>query len=134
MHRYGMITLAALALFATPLVAQTATFTLTSSDVAAGQMMSAPEVFNGMGCTGGNKSPALAWKGAPAATRSYAITIYDPDAPTGSGWWHWVVYNIPAKSTYLVTGAGVPTGTTMPPGAKQGNTDFGVPGYGGPCP
>src|SRR5262245_58210188 len=84
-------------------------FTLTSSDIPAGGKIPMAQVFNGMGCTGTNRSPALSWKGAPANTKSFALTMYDPDAPTGSGWWHWVVYNIPATTTSLATGAGDPT-------------------------
>ena len=109
-------------------------FAVTSSEVKPGQMMAAAQVFNGMSCTGGNTSPSLEWKGAPANAKSFAITMYDPDAPTGSGWWHWVVYNIPAGVTKLPAGAGSAGSSAMPTGAKQGNTDFGTPGYGGPCP
>lgn len=87
-----------------------------------------------MDCTGNNLSPALQWQGAPTATKSYAVTVYDPDAPTGSGWWHWVVYNIPGNVTRLAAGAGDPARNILPSGASQGNTDFGAPGYGGPCP
>jgi Raf kinase inhibitor-like YbhB/YbcL family protein len=108
-------------------------FTLSSTDVHAGQMMANAQVFKGMDCTGGNLSPAMQWKGAPSGTKSFALTIYDPDAPTGSGWWHWVVYNIPASAAKLAGGAGS-AGGTLPAGAVQGNTDFGVPGYGGACP
>src|SRR5690348_15980746 len=67
---------------------------LTSADVHQGKRIAAAQVFNGMGCTGNNVSPALSWNVAPAGTKSFALTVYDPDAPTGSGWWHWVVYNI----------------------------------------
>jgi Raf kinase inhibitor-like YbhB/YbcL family protein len=107
-------------------------FTLTSPDVKAGGTLADKQVFNGMGCTGANTSPALAWSNPPAGTKSFVVTVYDPDAPTGSGWWHWVVYNIPADAKELTAGAG--SGTGLPDGAVQGNTDFGKPGYGGACP
>jgi len=113
---------------------KTAKFTVTSPDVHPGRKIASAQVFNGMGCTGSNVSPALEWHGAPAKTKSYALTVYDPDAPTGSGWWHWVVYNIPGNVTKLAAGAGDPKKNLLPPGAAQGNTDFGSPGYGGPCP
>ncbi|HSP35182.1 MAG TPA: YbhB/YbcL family Raf kinase inhibitor-like protein [Thermoanaerobaculia bacterium] len=106
---------------------------VTSADVHEGGRIAAAYVFNGMGCTGTNLSPELQWSGTPAGTKSFAVTAYDPDAPTGSGWWHWVVYNIPANVTRLERGAGSANGN-LPAGATQGNTDFGQPGYGGPCP
>ena len=109
-------------------------FRVNSTDVHAGSKIGISHVFKGMDCTGNNLSPELSWQGAPAATKSYAVTIYDPDAPTGSGWWHWVVYNIPAGTTRLAAGAGDASKNLLPAGAVQGNTDFGVPGYGGPCP
>jgi len=117
---------------AAPLAAQG--FTLTSPDVRDGETLPKAQVYSGMGCGGGNVSPALSWSGAPAGTKSFAVTVYDPDAPTGSGWWHWVVYNLPATTTTLPAGAGDPAKNLMPPGAVQGNTDFGGPGYGGACP
>jgi Raf kinase inhibitor-like YbhB/YbcL family protein len=118
-----------------PVWAQTpATFTVTSSDVHQGKAISSLHVFNGMGCVGKNVSPALEWRGAPAGAKSFAVTVYDPDAPTGSGWWHWVVYNIPATTTSLAADAGDATKHLLPMGAMQGNTDFGSAGYGGPCP
>jgi phosphatidylethanolamine-binding protein (PEBP) family uncharacterized protein len=69
--------------------------TLTSSDIKEGGTIVNEQVFKGFGCSGGNVSPALSWSGAPSGTKSFAVTIYDRDAPTGSGWWHWVVFNLP---------------------------------------
>ena len=111
-----------------------ASFTLTSPDLPKGKPIPNKQVFNSFGCSGENVSPALAWKGAPAGAKSFALTVYDPDAPTGSGWWHWVVYNLPASATKLDAGAGDAKGSGLPAGAVQGNTDIGAPGYGGPCP
>jgi Raf kinase inhibitor-like YbhB/YbcL family protein len=118
-----------------PLAALAAgTFTLESAEVKPGTTIAAAQVFKGFGCEGGNVSPSLAWKNAPAGTKSFAITVYDPDAPTGSGWWHWLMFNIPASVASLPAGAGDPSAGKSPPGAVQSKTDFGKPGYGGPCP
>jgi Raf kinase inhibitor-like YbhB/YbcL family protein len=114
--------------------ASAANFKLTSPTVKPGSTLSEAQVFNGFGCTGKNVSPALKWSGAPAGTKSYALTVYDPDAPTGSGWWHWVVYNIPASASELAEGAGTADGKGLPAGSAQSNTDFGAPGFGGACP
>jgi len=107
-------------------------FRVTAPDLEAKGRITAAHVFNGMGCSGQNISPALNWSNAPAGTKSFAVTAYDPDAPTGSGWWHWVMYNIPASVTSLPAGAG--NGRDAPRGSQQGRTDFGSKGYGGPCP
>lgn len=112
---------------------QAAEFRLTSTDIAEGRPMASQQVFKGFGCEGGNVSPQLAWSGAPAGTKSFAITAYDPDAPSGSGWWHWTIVNIPASTTVLPSGAGS-TGGKLPPGAIQGRTDFGQTGFSGACP
>ena len=132
-------TVALLALAAPSAHAQTARraaarFTLTSPDVSPAARIANRYVFNSFGCSGENVSPALRWTGAPAGTKSFAVTVYDPDAPTGSGWWHWVVFNVPASVTNLPAGAGSANGSGLPAGAVQGGTDFGTPGYGGPCP
>jgi Raf kinase inhibitor-like YbhB/YbcL family protein len=107
--------------------------TLTSKDVKPGGTLTQQLVFSGFGCSGANVSPELSWKNAPAGTRSFVVTVYDPDAPTGSGWWHWVVYDIPATATELPQGAGSGK-APLAEGAKQGRTDFGAPGFGGACP
>ena len=111
-----------------------AAFTLSSPDVAANATMTLKQVFNGFGCTGQNVSPALSWSGAPAGAKSFAVTVYDPDAPTGSGWWHWMVYDIPATTTSIPAGAGNAGKPGLPAGALQGMTDFGAKNWGGPCP
>jgi Raf kinase inhibitor-like YbhB/YbcL family protein len=114
-------------------------FTLFSPDLASGSF-SNKFVLNGFGCSGSNVSPELRWSNVPPGTQSLALQVYDPDAPTGSGFWHWAVYNIPPNVKGLAQGAGN-NPATLPPGAYGGNTDFmdtGVTGvngnYGGPCP
>ena len=107
---------------------------LTSSQFNDGDYLTSKEEFAGFGCEGQNLSPSLSWSGAPAGTKSFALTVYDPDAPTGSGWWHWIVVDLPATTTSLPEGAGAADGSKLPQGALQVRTDFGAPGYGGPCP
>ena len=110
------------------------TFTLTSSSFNDGDYLSLDHVLSepfGFGCAGKNISPQLAWAGAPDGTRSFTVTCFDPDAPTGSGFWHWVVVNLPADVTSLPAGA---SGNALPAGALETRTDLGAPGYGGPCP
>ncbi len=109
-----------------------AEMTLASKDLAAGQTMANAQVFNQFGCRGANASPDLAWSGAPVGTKSFAVLAFDPDAPTGSGWWHWAVFNIPATATRLSTGAS--RGGAIPKGAVESRTDFGSAGYSGACP
>jgi Raf kinase inhibitor-like YbhB/YbcL family protein len=114
--------------------AAAAKFKLVSPDIGQGKTIAQDQVFNSFGCKGKNLSPALFWSGAPAGTKSFALTMYDPDAPTGSGFWHWVVYNIPAGTESVPAEAGDPKKKGMPVGTVQGRTDFGTFGYGGPCP
>lgn len=109
-------------------------FTLGSPTIPADLKLGPEQEFDGFGCKGGNRSPALAWSGAPAGTKSFALSVHDPDAPTGSGWWHWVVYDIPPQTTSLPAGAGDVKRPQLPKGAKQGRTDYGTRGFGGACP
>ena len=109
---------------ATPALADR--FTLTSPDIAEGQQLSNDFVFQGFGCEGGNVAPTLEWSGAPEGTESYAVTVYDPDAPTESGWWHWFVFNISKDVTSLPGGNKV--------NGVQLTNDYGVKGFGGACP
>ncbi|MBM4227228.1 MAG: YbhB/YbcL family Raf kinase inhibitor-like protein [Gammaproteobacteria bacterium] len=109
---------------------------LTSENFQEGDFLGPQHVLSeayGFGCKGNNLSPQLSWENVPEGTRSFAVTCYDPDAPTGSGFWHWAVANIPAEVRSLPLGAGNPTAGTMPAGAVEVMTDFGEPGYGGPC-
>lgn len=123
---------AGLAMLSTPALA--AGFTVTTPDFHNGGTIPMAQVFNAFGCTGSDHSPTISWSGAPAATQSYAVTMYDPDAPTGSGWWHWTVFNIPASVHSLPADAGAANSPLLPPGAGEGRTDFGFSNYGGPCP
>ena len=125
----------ALSLLATAQCALAADFSLDSPAIKPGATIKPEQVFNGFGCTGNNISPALSWKDPPKDTKSFALLVHDPDAPTGgSGWWHWVVINIPATTHTLPAGAGKADGSAMVAGATQIATDFGAPGWGGPCP
>jgi Raf kinase inhibitor-like YbhB/YbcL family protein len=127
------LTLAALLILTTAMTAsaQTKTFSLSSPDLKNGAFAPA-QIYNSFGCSGGNVSPQIVWSGAPAGTKSFILTMYDPDAPTGSGFWHWLVANIPAAATGLPNGASKTA--KMPAGSLETRSDFGVPGYGGPCP
>lgn len=118
-------------IFSTTLFGQN-TFTLSSKDL--GGAATKTQEFNGFGCSGTNQSPQLSWENAPEGTKSFAITMYDPDAPTGSGFWHWVVFDIPANVNELVTNAGNVKLNLAPKNAIQSITDYGIKGFGGPCP
>src|SRR6476660_4873960 len=112
------------------------TFAVQSNSFNDGEYLAQTHILSaafGFGCEGDNRSPHLAWSGAPAGTKSFAVTCFDPDAPTGSGFWHWLVVNIPPNVTELALGAGS-AGGQMPGGALQTRTDIGKPGYAGPCP
>jgi Raf kinase inhibitor-like YbhB/YbcL family protein len=106
---------------------------LHSPDIKADGTVPMAHVYRGGGCEGGNASPALEWTQPPPGTRGYAVTCYDPDAPTGSGWWHWQIFDIPPTATGLARGAGNPEGA-RPATAVQSRNDYGEVGYGGPCP
>ncbi|MCP5160752.1 MAG: YbhB/YbcL family Raf kinase inhibitor-like protein [Hahellaceae bacterium] len=135
LHRYTRQTAATLLCASLALASQvTQALEIHSPGLPEGATLPDAQVFKGFGCEGQNQSPALNWSDAPAGTKSFAITIYDPDAPTGSGWWHWVVFNIPANTHTLPAGAGTADTAALPPGTLQSRTDFGTPGFGGACP
>ncbi|OFX22559.1 MAG: hypothetical protein A2V77_14245 [Anaeromyxobacter sp. RBG_16_69_14] len=127
----SLFVIAALAL--SPPATAAGKFVLESADVKPGGQLTEQQVFKGFGCSGANVSPQLSWKNAPEGVKSFVVTVYDPDAPTGSGWWHWVVYDIPAATKELPQGTGSGK-APLPEGAVQARTDFGAPGFGGACP
>ena len=110
-------------------------FTLSSTDAKLGDGVPQAYIAGAFGCHGGNTSPALHWSGAPAGTLSFAVTLFDRDErSTPSGWWHWVVYDLPKGTLSLPLGAGQEHSTLLPAGAQQGRTDLGTDAYHGPCP
>jgi Raf kinase inhibitor-like YbhB/YbcL family protein len=132
--RFCTIALVCCFLFLISADADSGTFRLESSEWHDGGTVPVRNLFNGSGCNGGNISPAFHWSGAPKGTRSFAMTIYDPDAPAPGGWWHWVVFNIPSAISNIPAGAGDKGSGKLPSGSSQCKNDYGDPGYGGPCP
>lgn len=114
--------------------AHAAGFRLESPDIKPGSMIDKRFEADVFGCGGENKSPALKWSGAPRDTKGFVVTVYDPDAPTGSGWWHWFVYNVPGNVTELPANAGAQGGANLPKGAAMSRNDYGVAAWGGLCP
>jgi Raf kinase inhibitor-like YbhB/YbcL family protein len=131
---------AASALAASCLAAHAQSFTLSSPDIGPDKPFGEKFTFSGLGCTGGNVSPALSWTAPPEGTKSFALMVHDPDAPTGgAGIWHWVIVNIPASARGIEQGAGTADGARLPAGSKQITNDYaglngGTPAWGGPCP
>lgn len=109
-------------------------FKISSGDILPNSVISKRHVFNGFGCDGENISPQISWQNPPAGTKSFAITVYDPDAPTGSGWWHWLVVNIPANYKKLPDNFGKENKFFIDGKMLQIRNDFGIYNFGGPCP
>ncbi|VVO41023.1 YbhB/YbcL family Raf kinase inhibitor-like protein [Pseudomonas fluorescens] len=109
-------------------------FTVTSPEFKDQGPLQRVHEFDGFYGTGQNRSPALQWQGAPEGTKSFALTLYDPDAPTGSGFWHWILFDIDSSVTQLAAGLGSSDATDLGASGTQATNDYGTAGYGGPCP
>ena len=129
---FGYLTLATAITLAMAVAARAAKLVLASPTIIEGGIVPNAHVYNGYGYHGENHSPKLSWTGAPAGTRSFAVTVHDPDAPHAGGWWHWLAFDIPADAHGLPENAG--SGKGLPNGVVQSITDFQTAGYGGPCP
>lgn len=116
-----------------PSDAPSAAFRLSSTELTPGGQLPEAQVLDGFGRHGGNRSPQLQWENAPAGAKSFVVTLFDAAAPTGSGWWHWVVIDLPASTRELAAGASKRAGA-LPAGSREMRTDFGTPGYGGAAP
>lgn len=115
-------------------IAQVPSFTLTSTDITDGESLQTPQLSGIFGAGGEDVSPELSWSGFPPETKSFVVTVYDPDAPTGSGFWHWAVVDIPATVTSLASGAGDASGSGIPAGAFQLTNDGGLAHFLGAAP
>lgn len=129
---FGYVTIATVIMLAMTVAARAAKFTLSSPTIIEDGIVPNAHVYNGYGYNGQNRSPQLSWSGIPAGTKSFAVTVHDPDAPHAGGWWHWLAFDIPANVDRLPEDAG--SGRGMPAGVIQSVTDFQTTGYGGPCP
>ena len=129
-----LIVLCSSMMLSLPLGARADGFTLESASFGSNATLSTKHVYNKNECNGGNISPELHWTGAPENTKSFAVTMFDPDAGGGAGWWHWLVFDLDAKTTSLEAGAGDPISSLAPPGSQSAKNSFGDLGYNGPCP
>jgi len=121
-----------LSIFSQKNMAQTTAFSISSKDL--GKYFSLKQVYDKYNCGGMNISPQLYWENPPEKTKSFAITMFDPDAPTGKGWWHWLIFNISPQIKELPSGAGSINANSLPPEIIQSINDYNEYGYGGPCP